>query len=367
MESLYIKNFKRLHELTIDKLGKVNLIVGKNSVGKSTLLEAISIYVANGNGNWLATLLDERGEGIYLSNGNGDEDTAKEHYLSLFSNRKEDYSKGNTILIGESREDAGMVSISQRYIGVRMESPEEGVSRKVPVLMAEEDLPKAVDVLVTNTGLAVTVKGEVSSIPYRRRGYVLDASNNSKCLFQYVHTADFKASSNANLFDKISLSADEKYVVEALNIINPNIARISFINDSERIRANRVAIVSMKDSDKRYRLSSMGDGINRILTIILSLLNCKNGVLLLDEFENGLHYSVQDQLWEIIFMLAEKLNIQVFVTSHSSDCIRSFARMNKNGCGQLIRLSLLDNRIVPTIYDNNEDLRFATDNSIEIR
>lgn len=45
MKSIYIKNFKNIRELNIDRLAKVNLIVGKNSVGKSTLLEALSIYL----------------------------------------------------------------------------------------------------------------------------------------------------------------------------------------------------------------------------------------------------------------------------------------------------------------------------------
>ena len=65
----------------------------------------------------------------------------------------------------------------------------------------------------------------------------------------------------------------------------------------------------------------MGDGINRILTIILAMVNCENGYLLIDEFENGLHYSVQEKLWEIIFYLAKRLNIQVFATTHSNDTI----------------------------------------------
>ena len=64
MESLHIKNFKNFKELTIEKLGKVNLIVGKNNVGKSSLLEAISIYITNGEENWLRELLADRGEAI---------------------------------------------------------------------------------------------------------------------------------------------------------------------------------------------------------------------------------------------------------------------------------------------------------------
>ena len=123
----------------------------------------------------------------------------------------------------------------------------------------------------------------------------------------------------------------------------------------------------MKDTGRRVHLSSMGDGLNRVLTIILSLLNCKNGVLLLDEFETGLHYSVQKQLWDIIFLLAEELNVQVFVTSHSFDCLKAFAEANVSEQGMLIRLEQRSAGIEPVCYTENKDIMFAAENDIELR
>jgi predicted ATP-dependent endonuclease of OLD family len=101
----------------------------------------------------------------------------------------------------------------------------------------------------------------------------------------------------------------------------------------------------------------------------LALLNCKDGVLLLDEFETGLHYSVQEKLWDIIFMLSEKLKIQVFVTTHSNDCINSFVKSKINATvnGQVIRLEKQQDDICAKVFDDNDDLKFLTDNSIEIR
>ena len=51
------------------------------------------------------------------------------------------------------------------------------------------------------------------------------------------------------------------------------------------------------------------------------LVHCENGTLLIDEFENGLHWSVQAELWKLICRLSEKLNIQIFVATHSRDII----------------------------------------------
>jgi AAA15 family ATPase/GTPase len=68
----------------------------------------------------------------------------------------------------------------------------------------------------------------------------------------------------------------------------------------------------------------MGDGLARIFHIALALVNAKGGVATIDEFENGLYWEVQRSLWPLIFKMAEGLDIQLFVTTHSSDCLRGF-------------------------------------------
>ena len=116
-------------------------------------------------------------------------------------------------------------------------------------------------------------------------------------------------------------------------------------------------------------LQSMGDGINRILTVILALVNADNGCLLIDEFENGLHYSVQEKLWTIIFELSRKLNVQIFVTTHGEDCIRGFESVLNNSCisdGKLIRLDN-ENGIIKQVEFDAKELKIAADQDIEIR
>jgi AAA15 family ATPase/GTPase len=114
----------------------------------------------------------------------------------------------------------------------------------------------------------------------------------------------------------------------------------------------------------------MGDGINRILTIILALVNSDNGFLLLDEFENGLHYTVQEKMWKIIFDLSNTLNVQVFATTHSEDCISGFQRVLNNSdnsqSGKLIRLDNNCGNIKPVEYSSGE-LKIANEQDIETR
>ena len=118
----------------------------------------------------------------------------------------------------------------------------------------------------------------------------------------------------------------------------------------------------------------MGDGMLRILQLILKIFSAKGGFLLIDEFENGLHYSVQKKVWELVFDLAEKLNIQVFATTHSWDCIESFAKVaiEKTAIegvlfrvGRSVRTSD-QGRVIATVFDEQK-LFNITQADVEVR
>ena len=94
----------------------------------------------------------------------------------------------------------------------------------------------------------------------------------------------------------------------------------------------------------------------------------------IDEFDNGLHYSVQKSLWKMIFSLAKQLNIQVFATTHSWDCIQSFTEVaieNEQMNGTLLKIGkskLSKNKGMPivTIF-NEKKLHAITQELVEVR
>ena len=108
-------------------------------------------------------------------------------------------------------------------------------------------------------------------------------------------------------------------------------------------------------------LCSFGDGVNRLFGIALALVTAKDGLLLIDEVENGLHHSVQYEVWKMIFALAQKLNVQVLATSHSWDTIEAFqkAASETPEDGVLVRLLRKREDIIATVF-GEEDLRIVT-------
>ena len=71
----------------------------------------------------------------------------------------------------------------------------------------------------------------------------------------------------------------------------------------------------------------MGDGLRRYLNIVAASANPLNNILLIDELENGHHYSAYKKIWEAIFALAVSTNKQVFVTTHSKETLQKLNQM----------------------------------------
>ena len=184
--------------------------------------------------------------------------------------------------------------------------------------------------------------------------------------FEFVRSNTFM-SDNAEMFDRIAMTDLQQNLISALNIIDSRIRNINFLNDPFSATSSRVPIVVFEDSNTRYPLRSMGDGMNRLLSIILSMLNCKGGVLLIDEFENGLHYTTLCRLWQMIFKLANDLDIQVFATTHSNDCIRSFISADSNEDGTMMRLENRASGVIAIPYIGRDELNYIRDNDVEVR
>jgi len=378
LNSLDIKNYRNLKHLRVNSLGRVNLFTGRNNTGKSTILEAVAIYATSADLGFIYQLLSERGENfksITDSTKNSLDSTIKS-ISSLFTDRLVGFEKEDAISIGSVEntlfgiETSIENSLSIRFVKyiedvLRDEQNSVVSRRRILIDMEQEQLQSNYKVgLETRIGS----KSYISPIEDERSSYQIGSRAFDKDnTVQYIRTRNIDRDINGKLWDKITLTEKEQYVIEALKIIEPSTERIAFIEENSRIRT---PVIKLANSLSVFPLRSMGDGINRVLTIILALVNSDNGYLLIDEFENGLHYSVQSQLWNIIFNLAKILNVQVFVTTHSEDCIYGFENVLnssiESGGGMLIRLENEDGKIKQVEFRPDE-LKIATNLNIETR
>jgi hypothetical protein len=132
------------------------------------------------------------------------------------------------------------------------------------------------------------------------------------------------AGGGGNLWKKVVLTPAEERVTAALRIIEPAIERIAA---APRSGFGADFFLKLMGTDARVPLASTGDGMRRMLSIALSMVTSAGGYVLVDDIDTGLHHSVMTKMWQMVVETARDLDIQVFSTTHSLDCITALARL----------------------------------------
>ena len=364
IESITLERFRVFRELTIRGLGRVNLITGKNNTGKSSVLEGLRLLANNAAPDVIYDILRYREENIEEAEEEGhpaDPDSLFQvsglfHGFPLFSEDPE------PIAISTSGKSSPM-SMTIRLDWLSEKRDSDGI-KWIPLDKLEPDGIAAL--IVERQDRTNVYPLERFRYPYsmRRGRFGPSSETRMPCIFVSPYGGGGTGMLGP-LWDKIALSDREKDVVEGLRIIDPQISAVSMVGSTSR---KPTAIVRADNIERPVPLRSFGDGLNRLFGIILSLVNARGGLLLVDEFENGLHHTVQLDVWRTIFQLAQTLDIQVFATSHSWDAVEAFQKAAAEAPeeGVLIRLARRGEDIIPTVLSEDE-LAIATRDQIEVR
>jgi hypothetical protein len=360
LSSLEIAGFRAFEQLSFSRLARVNLIVGKNNVGKSSVLEAVQLYADGGASGTIVDLLEQRDLLDYAASKKARDglerlETALEQ---LYFRRADAYAKqirvgprtGGPVLTVERLmlDSASAPSLveQQGIFGEEIFSP-----AAEPAIRVRMDDRRVINVPLSRFDASLRWRGWAEVAPV----VSIDANGHSD-------------SDPGELWDNVALTELEESVLDALRVIEPGLERLSFIADTEGYE--RIPVVKIAGHSRPVPLRNLGDGMNRLLILSLGLVNSRNGILLVDEVENGIHYSAQPQMWELVFRIAVRLNVQVFATTHSWDCIEAFQQVaNADPAveGMLHRLERRKDGRIRVVDISEEDLAIATRNEIEIR
>lgn len=369
--NLTIKGFRGIRELTIPQLGRVNLITGKNNTGKSSVLEALRLHATNASPQIIYDTLEFREEDM---NRYGEEEFISDleslpHIAPLFHGFPQHLEEFSPIEV-ETSGEFGPIKLLMRVDSALATHDPNGGSRLFPRQGQMIEDTEGEITLVVEAGYKTRRHRLERFLQYwnkRRTSHSMATDvPRISCILVRSHSSE-RTGGLGNHWDAIALTDKEQLVVEALRIIDSRIVAISMVG-SEKYRFLRRAIVRAKGIARPVPLRSFGDGMNRLFGIALSLVNAGGGILLVDEFENGLHYSVQFDVWRMIFNLSQKLNIQVFATTHSNDTVKAFQKAAAESPEEavLLRLTHWGDAIVPKVA-TKEELAIATLHDIEVR
>lgn len=363
LRDLTIQNYRSFNSFQIDGLARVNLVVGMNNSGKTSLLEAVYLLVNQGNPQCLVGLLEDRGEivpftrSIRASNVVGGTRYQIRH---IFHDHQ--FVLDKTIQLQSQKEHFLSLQIQLSPITRQAQLFEDVPETDIPIFELSFSYSSDVQMRVP-----VRDDGTIEARSFRltKQSQPNLFSSTPACNFLTTNNLSFEEL--AGLWDGITLTPKEEEVVRALQILKPSVERISF---TSRQTSNSGILLKLHGQREPIPLGSMGDGMRRILTLAMAEVTVENGFLLVDEIDTGLHYQAQTDMWHLVLEVAQKLNVQVFATTHSWDCISAFQealqQSEDSSVGKLFRLSLRGENTHAVEYTPDE-LSIAVRQSIEVR
>jgi hypothetical protein len=361
--SIHIRGYRAFDRFDLENLARINLLVGSNNSGKTSLLEAIYLLTSRGDPWAIWQILNRRGERLSAA------DVDLSH---LFH--------GHELRVGSIFTLSAKNQTPERKLEFSIAELNDKEQREM-LGHDEEDGP-------IPSRLALSIKGRPSPalnrIPLNRTGGIssdaftrpaaIRRRTSSNEQTQFI-TADSSTSEElVALWDNIALRPEEAIVLRALQYLDPNIDRISsqagygvrgtFYPPLGRTRGG--FIIKLKNYEQPIPIGSMGDGMWRMLAMAIAISQCKGGVLLIDEIDSGLHYTVMSDMWTLIYRAAQDFDVQVFATTHSSDCVRSLSTLCVDH-GRDVVLQRIETGKRTSVLYSEEEIRIAAERGIEVR
>lgn len=316
-QSVKIKGFKGFEDFSLEGLKRVNLIGGKNNIGKTAFMEAMRLYLESQEPYDVVIGLFEM---VKRRRGHLSERESHELYLDFF------YCDGKSF---EIQVDDSILRFSYYPDG----SPTriEDFIREVSSNQASLSPPKP-----------PIEPGPVFEILLNGDGKIVHPPLFSR-ISTLIHGRDFEQTPSIHFIS--SATADEKQIAILYgSLINEN--KESYLDESLRLfdeslialkqvvtRHGVLLKLLTKQQEKPVLLSSFGEGINRYIAILCAIWASKDGYLFIDEVENGIHYSNYQKLWKLLFEASKLANCQLFLSTHSKECIEAFNAQNSENEG----------------------------------
>lgn len=318
VKNISFKNFKCFKKLKFDGFKRVNLLGGKNNVGKTSFMEGINLTVYS-------------------------EDALKLHtnIRQMIKDRQND-----DIDIDFFYNDEDNININTDNKNIRITYIKDPIK-----------------------------ENRTTSAPYFNlilgfSEFELDIYDfcNPKIIikddYHFIHSSKFNEEYIAALYGNVINLGKEDYIDNSLKMFDENIIALRQIFNNNKVTLK----LKLKDREKPVLLSSFGEGINRYIAIICAIWASKDGYLFIDEIENGIHYTNYPKLWKLIFEISKEANCQIFAATHSKECIEAFNKENKDNEGLYLELYRNQKTGLINIKDrDNEQLEYALLNNGEFR
>ena len=353
-KSIRVRNFRALKDLEVGPLRRINLIAGKNNSGKSSLLEAIFLLAGAGNPQMAVNTNVIRGlepsVGAQIVGGLpiGDRVPWKEIFSNLDMSRSIEVT-GHYLPIG------------QLEIKITSERPTTteiplGNAGNVPITNLQDE--RAL-IFRYNGPDGTRVEGHIR---VKRQGIeisqpAVDVPFNATILSSRIGNTQ----EDAMRLGMLRTQKRGHLLLEALQVVEPN---LQSVEDSSA--SGTPMIWGDVGLSELIPLQVMGEGMTRIARLVLAISSSPEGVVLVDEVENGLHHEVLPKVWRVVDTAAKQFDTQIFASTHSGECIRAAHESMSGDDFLLHRLEIVDSVLGSVAY-TPEAISAAIRHDLEVR
>lgn len=351
LTKLRLENFRCFKQLTLDEIHRVTLIAGKNNVGKSTVLESIFMFMDRNSSDVFLKLNNFRSvpqvnlsprmvwEPFFFNM----DSTKPIMICTSFSDKR-----GEDSVRIRKDESFSVASMPDAPMLPKLQTPSsDSYSLKMTSMI--DSKKNESHFLLTTAGVTLTQHSPISTkiLPTRYMG--------SKV---YVAPSEI-----SELFGVLALKGQDSKIVDVLKLLDPRIKKLTTITIG-----GLSGVYADLGLSSLLSINMLGDGINKLMQIVLAMLSSPGGILLVDELENGFHYSFYPKLWEVIGKIAKDTDSQVIATTHSYECISAAKSLAVNDTDLFgyIRLDRKEDIVKANRFDNDA-FEYAIDNDIEVR
>lgn len=356
--SFEIQNFRGFKDFKLEKLARINLIAGQNNVGKTALLEALWIHSTGYNPEIVIRANLNRGIRQFNIADMG------KLVSDIWKPAFRDFDFNNVIKL-----TAHLEPKMERIVNLQVilqqtpEVPKTIISGNDGLIGSSSSYPATVLRMTYRNEQGKELTGQ-STID--QNGLTSTPVTITPIIGFFISNRTFNSSEVKRQFSKLVLDGKKHIIMDSIRLIEPlikNIEVLEFVGED--------LLWAEIEGKKPIPIVYSGDGMNAILRAICALGYAQNGILLIDEIENGLHYSVQKDVWKVIQKAAIDFNVQVFATTHSRECIlaahEAFTELGAYDDFQYIRLEKRkDNRILAIPFSQGST-EAAFEKHLEIR
>jgi len=286
IEEIEIVEYKGFKNLKLENLSQINIISGENNIGKTALLEALFIYEA----------INKAFDNIYPSFGG----LARTTFSLIAKNRN----------INEKKLKRYLQNITYKTKDLKIQSKniyELNDREREEIKKFNQDYTQFI-VGYKNNKLDITT--------------IDNAYNYSNMFYtNYINSSKPTNKNLVELYSNIQSKGIQHKFLNYLKLLDNNIEWIEpqLLDDEMLLRIN------LKNPELSLVSSELGEGTNRYIEILASLLSNPKGTVFIDEVENGIHYTKLYDIWRAIIEIVQKEDIQLFVTTHDLESIEALA------------------------------------------